>query len=78
MEPEPRELVEYKTDHDLLIELRTEMRGLREDFKDAKSQYVTRAEFWPVKMLVYGCTGIMLTSVIGALLYLVITLPHGA
>jgi hypothetical protein len=69
---EPRELAEYKTDHDLLIELRTEMRGLRDDFKDAKAQYVTQAEFWPVKMLVYGCTALMLTSLIGAIVLLVL------
>jgi hypothetical protein len=35
-------------------------------------QYVTQAEFWPVKMLVYGCTGLMLTSLIGAIVLLVI------
>ncbi len=69
---EPKELLEYKTDHDLLIELRTEMRGFRDDFKDAKSNYVTQQEFWPVKALVYGCTGLMLTSLVGALLYLVL------
>jgi hypothetical protein len=68
--PEPKELLEYKTDHDLLIELRTEMRGLRDDFKDAKADYITRAEFWPVKSLVYGCTALMLTSLVGAIIYL--------
>jgi len=31
--PEPKELVEYKTDHDLLIELRVEMRGVRDDIQ---------------------------------------------
>ena len=68
----PRDLVEYQTDHDLLIELRTEMRGLRDDFKDAKLNYVTQAEFWPIKALVYGCTGLMLTGIVGSLLVLVI------
>jgi hypothetical protein len=33
---------------------------------------VTQAEFWPVKVLVFGCTGLMLTAVIAALLILVI------
>ena len=60
-----------KTDHDLLIELRAEVRGMREDFKDAKASYVTQTEFWPVKILVYGCTGLMLTSLIGAILLMV-------
>lgn len=74
METTTTELAQYQTDHDLLIELRTEMRGLREDFKDAKAQYVTQAEFWPVRMLVYGCTGLILTAVVGALIVLVIKL----
>jgi hypothetical protein len=74
MAENPQELAQYQSDHDLLIELRTEMRGLREDFKDAKANYVTQTEFWPVKMLVYGCTGMMLTSIVGALLVLVVKL----
>ncbi|TQF41159.1 hypothetical protein UNPF46_08545 [Bradyrhizobium sp. UNPF46] len=72
MQVDPKEYAEYRTDHDLLIELRTEMRGLRDDFKDAKSQYVTRSEFWPVKMLVYGFAGLLLSSVVMALLVLVV------
>ena len=36
MPQEPKDLLEYKTDHDLLIELRTEMRFLRQDIKDLK------------------------------------------
>ena len=72
MNPEPKEFTEYKTDHDLLIELRTVVLGLRDDFKDAKANYVTEAEFWPIKVLVYGCTGIMLTAMVGALVALVL------
>lgn len=37
MPPEPHELHEYKTDHDLLLELRVEMRLLREDIKEMKN-----------------------------------------
>jgi hypothetical protein len=33
----PRELAEYQSDHDLLIELRTEMRGMRGDIKDLRN-----------------------------------------
>jgi hypothetical protein len=29
----PREMANYQNDHDLLVELRTEMRGVREDIK---------------------------------------------
>jgi hypothetical protein len=37
-----------------------------------KEQYITKAEFEPVKRLVYGLVSIVLTGVIGAILYLVI------
>lgn len=41
---------------------------------DAKldGSYVTRTEFTPVKNLVYGCAGIMLIGVVGALVALVV------
>ena len=81
----PKELAEYQNDHDLLVALNVEMRGLRQDFKEAKANYVTRdefapvketyvsrIEFWPVKMLVYGCVGIMLSTLMLALIYLVV------
>lgn len=69
---EPRDLAEYQTDHDLIIELRTLVRVMNEKLDKMAGQYVTQTEFWPVKALVFGCTALMLTSVIGALLYLVI------
>jgi hypothetical protein len=37
-----------------------------------KADYVTREEFSPIKSIVYGLVGIVLTSVIGALVALVI------
>jgi hypothetical protein len=70
---EPRELTEYQTDHDLLVGLHTLVKEAvipRLDKFD--NEFVTRTEFWPVKVLVFGCAGMMLTGVIGALLYLVI------
>jgi len=36
MTDEPRELVEYKTDHDLLIELRVVMNMMRSDIREIK------------------------------------------
>jgi hypothetical protein len=69
---EPRDLAEYQTDHDLLIRVNTLVETMSNDLKDMKSHFVTQAEFWPVKVLVYGCTGLMLTTVVGSLLYLVI------
>lgn len=37
----PTDLVEYQNDHDLLIELRTEMRGMRHDLKLMNDTTVT-------------------------------------
>jgi hypothetical protein len=37
MAKNPRDIVEYQSDHDLLIELRTEMRGAREDITELKT-----------------------------------------
>lgn len=39
MAENPRDIAEYQSDHDLLIELRTEMRGLRGDIKGLKSDH---------------------------------------
>jgi hypothetical protein len=72
MTQEPRDLAEYQTDHDLLIRVNTLMETMAIDIKEMKQHYVTQAEFWPVKMLVYGCVSLMLTSLVGALLFLVI------
>ena len=39
---EPADFTQYKTDHDLLIELRTEMRGMREDVIEIKTGSAAR------------------------------------
>jgi hypothetical protein len=85
MNPEPKELVEYKTDHDLLIELRTMMHYMasqlesfnknfvtREEFAPVKEGYVSQDEFDPIRKLVYGCVTIMLSALILAIVYLVV------
>jgi len=52
------------------------MSDIRSDVIEIKvkldSKYVTKEEFDPIKKLVYGVTGLILTTVIGALLALVI------
>jgi hypothetical protein len=65
-------VTEYQSDHDLLIRVDQKVSDLvtRLDVRD--KEYVTKAEFWPVKALVYGCVGIMLSTVVAALLYLVV------
>lgn len=69
---EPKEFAEYKTDHDLLIELRTLILVMQKQLDQMTGNLVTQQEFWPVKMLVYGCTSLMLTALVGALLFLVL------
>jgi hypothetical protein len=47
MPSDPKELLEYKTDHDLLIELRTELRGMRTDIQslnDGTSKRLDKVE----------------------------------
>ncbi|HWL53876.1 MAG TPA: hypothetical protein VNQ90_15660 [Chthoniobacteraceae bacterium] len=38
----------------------------------AEKQFVTRAEFWPVRALVYGCVSIVLVAVVSAAVTLVV------
>lgn len=40
--------------------------------KANEERYVTKAEFWPVKTIVYGGAGIILVSVFGGLIALVV------
>ncbi len=40
-------------------------------FDLSTTMYVTRAEFWPVKTIVYGGAGMILIGVMGTIIYLV-------
>lgn len=42
------------------------------EIKDNMNTSVTQDQFWPVKTLVYGITGLMLTGIVGALLMLLL------
>lgn len=66
------ELPEYKSDHDLLIELRTIVLLVKDQLDGITDNYVTQAEFWPVKTGFYGFVSLVLTAVVGALIFLVI------
>jgi len=37
-----------------------------------EEKYITHSEFWPIKALVYGAVGSMLTAIIGSVLMLVL------
>lgn len=39
---------------------------------EAKETYVTQSEYQPIKKIVYGAVSLILTSVLGALIYLVV------
>lgn len=61
-------LEELKTldDHTLLIMLLADVHSI-------KSEYVTRHEFTPVRLIVYGMVGCLITGVIGALVTMLVT-----
>jgi hypothetical protein len=85
MEQDLKEMAEYKTDHDLLIELRTMMHYMagrldlfdknfvsRDEFLPVKENFVSKDQFEPIRLLVYGCTALLLSAVLLAIAYLVI------
>jgi len=69
-----------KDDHDLLIEATTNIKNIRVNVVEIKAKldndYVTKEEFEPVKKLVYGLVGIILLTVVGALLAVIIVQPN--
>ena len=52
--------------------IREDLAGLRSDVQHIKSQYVSHAEHEPVRKVVYGLVGLVMVSVVGAVLALVI------
>lgn len=63
-----------QTDHDLLTRIDERTSTLHTAINDVKcsmSAYVTRKEFAPVKSIVYGVVGILGTSVMGAIAFLI-------
>ena len=56
-----------------LLDIKTSLGEIREEMKEDKKDMVSKTEFAPVKIIVYGLVGTILTSVLGALLALIIT-----
>lgn len=48
------------------------MERMEKEFLDKEKNFVTRAEFLPVKIVVYGFVGLALAAVMGALISVVI------
>lgn len=55
-------------DHDIMIEIATDMKYVKETMDEIKCGYVKKTEFLPVKLIAYGLVGSILITVIGALL----------
>ena len=57
-----------------IAEIKSKYERREEDFvtKNDINNFVTQDQFSPVKKLVYGATGLILTGVVSALIYLVI------
>ena len=57
--------------------MRKDMDNMAKDMADVKTslngKYVTQEQFWPIKTLVYGATGIMLVAIVTAIVGLVVT-----
>ena len=56
--------------------IKVKLEYIQEDIREIKqrldTKYVTQTEFQPIKSLVYGVVGMVLTGVIGAMIALVI------
>ena len=69
--------VSYKDVFDMFEKLRQEMNsGFAELREEIAGGYVKKAEFEPVKSLVYGLVGLVLVTVFGAILKVVIFAAH--
>lgn len=52
--------------------MQQDIADIKNSIKDDKTGYVSRVEFEPIKKIVYGMVGLILMSVMGALVALVI------
>ncbi len=59
-------------DHDRIVHIETMMSNIREDI----AELVTRTEFQPVKMVVFGLVGLILSGVAAAIIALVVRGSH--
>ncbi len=55
-----------------LIRLETEVEGIKKEQLRMESEHVSHKEFDPVRNLVYGAVGLMMASIIGAILALLL------
>ena len=53
-------------------EIKDSVKSMRDDMNSMKQQYVTRAEWMPVRTMVYGFAALVLVAVVSALIALVL------
>ena len=66
-----------RPDRDLLIRIDERTKQLTFRFEEAKRSFVRKEDFDPVKRIVYGMVGIILTAVVTALVALVVMKSKG-
>lgn len=62
----------HQDDHDLLVDLCTRV----EHLENRISEMVSKLEFAPVKIIAYGIVGICTSSILGAIVALVVRTTH--
>lgn len=63
---------EDNTDRELLIRLDERLKAIESNLLHMRTNYVTQIEFRPIRLIVYGTAGIILTGVMGAIVALVL------
>ena len=63
---------EHQTDHDLLVSLHTQFIDVKKYIESSPKMFVSRDEFKPVRMIVYGAVAIILTAVATTGIYAII------
>lgn len=70
----------FRRGNDSIAVIANDISYIKSDISDIKSKlekdYVTRPELDPIKKIVYGLVGLILTGVVGALLALVLQGAH--
>lgn len=77
-EPERREpsgVTEWRM-QELMARLDERTSAIQTELKTLREQMVTQTEIRPMRMLLYGLVGIILTSVVGGLMALLLNAPR--
>lgn len=53
-----------------LANMQRSFEEMKDEFRETKENFVTKAEFGPVRAIVFGAVGLVLVAFMGALIYL--------